>query len=107
MIRCCVDDCEEEAMGLAPVSVTGRPKQLMPVCQMHFDAAVEDQAEEPTIVTKPGRFHNLWWWIRGVTRPEDYRGVCQRCGRSGQVHYQFKGCWRFKRDETKLAEIDR
>ena len=94
MITCCVDDCDEKVIGIAPVSVNGKPKALLPVCQMHWDAAAEDQ---PMIATKPGRFHKLRWWIRGVTRPGDYRGICARCGNTGQAHWEFSGCWRFKR----------
>lgn len=38
-----------------------------------------------------------WWWkLRGV-RLDDYRGVCQRCGRTGQAHYRLWGCRRFVR----------
>lgn len=37
----------------------------------------------------------LWWFLRGVGR-RDYRALCRRCGRTGQVHWSLKGCWRFK-----------
>jgi hypothetical protein len=41
-------------------------------------------------------WRNFWWDVRGVTRPEHYRSLCARCGRTGQVHYAVRGCWRFK-----------
>ena len=42
-------------------------------------------------------WHRLKWRIRGVGLGEDYRTLCRRCGRTGQVHFEWKGCWRFKR----------
>lgn len=36
------------------------------------------------------------WGIRGV-RTEDYRAICQRCQRTGQAHWEFRGCLRFER----------
>lgn len=40
-------------------------------------------------------WNGLWWWLRGV-RVQDYRQLCRRCGRTGQVHWGLRGCWRFK-----------
>jgi len=38
---------------------------------------------------------NWWWFFRGVDTA-NYRKICARCGRTGQVHYDIKGCIRFK-----------
>ena len=40
-------------------------------------------------------YFDLWWWLRGV-RAKDYRHICVRCGRPGQAHFDWHGCWRFK-----------
>jgi hypothetical protein len=34
------------------------------------------------------------WKIRGVNA-KNYRRVCRACGRTGQMHWSFKGCYRF------------
>lgn len=46
-----------------------------------------------------------WWRIRGV-RARDYRALCQRCSRSGQVHWSLGACRRFLhiRDPDVLRE---
>lgn len=46
--------------------------------------------------TPPMWLSNLWWLLRGVGVPE-YRQLCARCGRTGQVHWSLSGCLRFRR----------
>ena len=41
-------------------------------------------------------YFDLWWLIRGVYKTKHYRAVCDRCGRTGQAHFSWRGCWRFK-----------
>ena len=43
----------------------------------------------------PKLFRYIWWKVRGVG-PENYRIICQRCGRTGQAHWGIRGCWRFR-----------
>ena len=38
---------------------------------------------------------DCWWWIRGV-HGADYRRLCRRCGRTGQLHWTWQGCRRFQ-----------
>jgi len=43
----------------------------------------------------------LWWFIRGVGS-QTYRGLCMRCGYTGQLHYSWRSvsrCLRFKRSK--------
>jgi hypothetical protein len=51
---------------------------------------------EPHRITAHRWYHDLWWWVRGVGS-FDFRRLCSRCGRTGQAHYHWAGCLRFKR----------
>jgi len=51
---------------------------------------------EPHLVSLHRWYHEVWWIIRGVGAA-DFRALCSRCGRTGQSHWSWKGCWRFKR----------
>lgn len=41
-MTCSIPECKEEAVCSAFISIDGKPKQLLPVCQIHADAAQED-----------------------------------------------------------------
>ena len=40
--ECAVTDCKWEPIYEVMISINNEPKKLLPVCQMHFDAASED-----------------------------------------------------------------
>jgi hypothetical protein len=50
---------------------------------------------EPHKLTGPKWWHSLWWLIRGGG-DENYRKLCRRCDRTGQAHWGWRGCIRFK-----------
>ena len=52
------------------------------------------EEEERTMARSTLR--TLWWWLRGVRKPEHYRHPCERCGDTGQAHYGWNGCVRYK-----------
>jgi len=37
----------------------------------------------------------VWMWVRGVN-VENWRKLCRRCGRTGQMHVEPHSCIRFK-----------
>lgn len=43
---------------------------------------------------------NFIWHLRGVTC-DNYRSICGRCGKTGQLHWGFSGCWRWIPVELK------
>jgi len=51
---------------------------------------------EPHKVLAHRWYHNLYWRIRGVSG-QDFRKLCLRCGGTGQAHFGWRICWRFKR----------
>ena len=51
---------------------------------------------EPHLVSLHRWYHSIWWRLRGVG-PRDFRAICKHCGRTGQAHWDWRGCWRCKR----------
>jgi hypothetical protein len=48
------------------------------------------------------RLYRVWrWWVRGVGKGE-YRHICGRCGKTGQDHWAWGGCWRFQLQEQRF-----
>jgi hypothetical protein len=43
--KCSIPDCNEAAILKRWVSINNAPKELLPVCQIHADAADEDKPE--------------------------------------------------------------
>jgi hypothetical protein len=50
---CAVPDCSEQAQTERQIAINGAPKEMLPVCSMHADAADEDMCEE-------NRFRTVW-----------------------------------------------
>jgi hypothetical protein len=44
--KCAVTDCENAAVSVSDISIDGNPKQRLPVCSQHADAAEEDRLTE-------------------------------------------------------------
>jgi hypothetical protein len=41
--KCSVEDCEETPVGMKMISINNAPKEYLPVCEIHADAADEDE----------------------------------------------------------------
>lgn len=51
---------------------------------------------EPHKVIADRWYIGIWWRLRGVNDPDDFLGICCRCGRRGMAHRHWRGCIRFK-----------
>jgi hypothetical protein len=73
---------------------------LIPLCDHsslveHFFDTEEVEGSIPSDRTGGPMWTDFIWWLRGVTA-QNYRKLCKRCGNTGQMHWSWRGCWRFK-----------
>lgn len=79
--KCSVPDCTRSALRTAAISINNRPRELLPVCKCHWEAAQEDKPDALAkgFTCECGQFHRYGSYVYAHWR-ERLVHTCEQCG---------------------------